>query len=59
MDFVTINREGISLVALGNQHKRVVVDASGQEKIVHSLQSANFLKVEKSNYILFACAKQD
>jgi hypothetical protein len=59
MDFVTINRDGISLIALGNRHKRIIKDLNGQEKCVHSLQSANFLKVESSNYILFACAKPD
>jgi hypothetical protein len=59
LDFVTINRDGISLIALGNRHKRIIMHHDGQEKCVHSLQSANFLKVESTNYILFACAKPD
>ena len=37
----------------------MIKDSKGQEKMVHSLQSANFLKVELSNSILFASAKSD
>jgi hypothetical protein len=37
MDFIMVNREGIRLLALGKQHKRVVKSASGQEKMIHSL----------------------
>jgi hypothetical protein len=35
------------------------MDAAGQEKMIHSLASANFLKVETSNYLMFATAKPE
>jgi len=57
-DFVTVNRDGINLLALGSkEEKRQIMDAGGNARIIHSLESANFLKVDPSNYLLFACAK--
>ena len=56
-DFVSLNRDGINLVALGSTEKRLLVDQEGNERIIHSLESCNYLKVDHTNYIMFACAK--
>lgn len=58
-DFVTINRDGINILALGSVEKRAVKDGEGQDRMIHSLESMNYLKVDPSNYLLFACAKMD
>ena len=59
LDFVTLNREGINIIALGSVEKREIMDADGQERMLHSLQSVNYLKVDPENYLLFACAKAE
>ena len=55
-DFVTINRERINVLSLSNQDKRIITADSGQEKMIHSLGSTNFLKVEPSNFLTFEFA---
>ena len=37
LDFVTLNRDGISIIALGQVDKRVINDSEGQERMLHSL----------------------
>lgn len=56
MDFVTFNRDGMNLLALGSKDKRALVDNRGNNRMIHSLESCNYLKVDKTNYILFSCA---
>jgi hypothetical protein len=56
-DFVTLNRDGINIVALGFEDKRQLVDADGNKRMVHSLDSCNYMKVDPSNYLLFSCAR--
>jgi len=56
-DFVTLNRDGINVLALGSTEKRPLDDSLGQQRMIHSLESCNYLKVDKGNYILFSCAK--
>jgi len=58
-DFVIINREGINLIALGDTDTREIIDSDGNERIIHSLASMNYLKVDKGNFIKYACAKQE
>ena len=55
-DFITINREGINVLSLSAFDKKCVKDVTGQEKMIHSLGSTNYLKVEKQNFILFEFA---
>jgi len=54
-----INRDGINILALGSIEKRDIKDAYGTDKMIHSLESMNYLKVDPSNYLLFACAKME
>lgn len=42
---------------MGSKDKRQLVDNLKQQRMIHSLESCNYLKVDKSNYLLFACAK--
>jgi len=48
-----INRDGISVISLGSSLKRSIKDSSGQEKMIHPLESTNYLKVDKDNFIQF------
>ena len=56
-DFVMLNRDGINILALGSYQKRALKDSLGQDRMIHSLEACNYLKVDKGNYLLFACAK--
>jgi hypothetical protein len=58
-DFITLSRAGISILALGDREKSKVRDSSGMDKIVHSIESLDFLKVDKNNMMLFECAEED
>ena len=48
-----INRDGISVISLAAGQKRSIKDFSGQEKMIHPLESANYLKVDPDNFINF------
>lgn len=52
-DYVTINKDGISLISLDCFDKRYIKSADGQEKMIHSIESVNYLKVDKDNFIYF------
>lgn len=56
-DFVTLSKSGMHVLSLGSTEKRAIVDSDGMDRMVHSLESCNFLKVHKDNYLLFECAK--
>jgi hypothetical protein len=56
-DFVTLNRDGINVLALGSVEKRTLKDSTGTLRMIHSLESCNYMKIDKGNYILFSCAK--
>jgi hypothetical protein len=45
------------IVSVGDVEKRAIVDAKGIDRIIHSLESVNYLKVDKNNYIVFECSK--
>jgi hypothetical protein len=57
-DFVMINREGITLMSLGTNQKKCVKAESGQEMMIHSLESTNYLKVDPKNFILLEFATE-
>jgi len=53
-EYVLVNRNGINIISLCNEkHKRSVKTKSGQEKMIHSLESINYLKVDQQNYVQF------
>jgi hypothetical protein len=41
------------VISLGSEGKRSIKAHNGQEKMIHPLESTNYLKVEKDNYIQF------
>ena len=58
-DFVTLNKDGMQVLSLGSNEKRHVKDDTGMDRMIHSLESYNFLKVDSNNFLLFECAKHD
>lgn len=50
-----INKEGINIIGLGQKKVRKLTDNEGSTRMLHSLGSCNYLKVEPSNHLLFAC----
>jgi hypothetical protein len=53
-DFISVNRDGIHVISLGSEHNRHLVDGTGRDRMLHSLESVSYLKVDDSNYINFA-----
>ena len=38
-----------------SHEKKIIKDISGQKRLIHSLGSLNYLKIEPTNHLLFAC----
>lgn len=53
-----VNREGISLLSLGTNQKKCVKAENGQEMMIHSLESTNYLKIDQKNFILLEFATE-
>lgn len=58
-DFMILSKSGINLLALGEKDARVVQDEEGFDRMIHALGSCNFLKIEPTNHLLFACQFYD
>ena len=58
-DFVTLNKDGINVFALGKTNKRVIIDNESQERMIHSFESMNYIKVDPLNILVFANQKMD
>jgi hypothetical protein len=58
-DFLILSKDGINMLALGEKEGRVVKDNEGQKRFIHSLGSVNYLKIEPTNHLLFACQFYD
>ena len=50
-DYVTLNSNGLSILALGSTDKRVHTGNGYQEMVTHSLEQLNYLKVDSKNLI--------
>ena len=44
-DYVTVSADGLSILALGNIQKRIFKTNEGNELLIHSLDSYNFLRL--------------
>lgn len=55
-DFCILSKSGLNIIALGAIDKREALDENSNERMIHSLESVNFLKVAADNFILFECA---
>lgn len=63
-DFIHINNKGISVMSLASKHmdvpdKRCLIDNLGDQRMLHSLESCNFLKLDPQNYIHMDCTNPD
>lgn len=58
-DFITVNKMGMQVLGLGQKEKRAIVDSDGADRMIHSLESCNFLKLDSNNYVLYECSKSD
>lgn len=54
-DFLSFSKAGINILALGQTAKRKIFDNEGQTKMIHSLDSLSFLKVDQTNLMNFKC----
>jgi hypothetical protein len=50
-DFIILNRDGMSVIALGKGDKRIFLGNEPQEKMVHCLEQLNYLKIDPENII--------
>lgn len=44
---------------MGSIQKRMIQDNEENDRMLHSLESVDFLKVDPENYILFECADEE
>ena len=58
-DFLMLSKDGINLIALGDKDAKMVRDKDRQKRLMHSLGSCDYLKVESTNHLLFACQYYD
>ena len=55
-DFLAISKEGVQVLVLGTHtKKKVLADAEGSKRMIHSLGSVDYLKLEDRNHIMFSC----
>ena len=50
-DIIIMNKDGLSCVPLGNKEKKKIKNSDGVDRMVHSLESCNYLKIEDTNHI--------
>ena len=50
-----MSKSGLNVLALGKIERRKLSSIDGQMKMIHSLDSKSFLKVDKINYVNFKC----
>lgn len=56
-DFIHLSITGMSVLSLGSVEKRAFKDNKNVDRMVHSLESFNFLKADKTNYLSFSGSK--
>lgn len=54
-EFLSFSKSGINVLALGSANKRPLKDSDGFNKMIHSLDSLSFLKVDANNFLNFQC----
>ena len=52
-DFLILSKDGMNVIALGEKENRKVKDKDGLDRLIHSVGSCNYLKIEPSNHIMF------
>lgn len=56
-DFIVLNKDGTSFLPLGLREKKSINNTDGIKRMVHSLDSCNYLKIEPNNHLKFMRAK--
>ena len=54
-DYVSFSKSGINVLAMGRIPKKPILDCEKQQKMIHSLDSLSFLKVEPINFMNYQC----
>ena len=54
-DFLMLSKEGISIIGLGVGKNRILKDKENQKRLMHPLRTFDYLKIEPTNHLLFAC----
>lgn len=54
-DFVSLSKTGMNILALGSTSKKELLCSDGSSKMIHSLDSMSYLKVDALNFINFRC----
>jgi len=50
-----LSSAGINIISLSKKENRVITDSEGLKRSLHSLGTCDYLKLEPSNHVLFAC----
>jgi hypothetical protein len=59
-DFILLNKDGMSYIKLGNMEaRRSIENSDGIKRMIHSIGSANYLKIESSNMINISSWEKD
>ncbi len=51
--FLTFNKNGLFVVGLGQEEKKIIKNNIGEKRYLHCLQSYNFLKLDPKNCLIF------
>jgi hypothetical protein len=54
-DFVSLSKTGMNVLAMGSIPKKELKGSDGSKKMIHSLDSLSYLKVDPLNFINFKC----
>ena len=54
-DYLTFSKSGMNVIGLGTQDTKKLKLQNGEEKVLHSLDSLSYLKVDAMNYVKFEC----
>jgi len=54
-DYMILNNLGINVITIANREARDIKDSEGFVRRIHALGSMNYLKIEPTNHLLFAC----
>ena len=58
-DFITVNRDGLKVTHLGSTTRKAIKDNKGNDKMLHSLESMNSLKIDSENNLKYSCQKHE
>ena len=53
LDYIILNKDGLSFIPMGTQMKKIIANPDGCNRMVHSLESSSYLKIEDTNQIHF------